>query len=51
LAGAGGFEWEEGYKPRFGLIHVDFDALKRTPKRSSEWYRAVIARNGLVVEN
>jgi beta-glucosidase len=41
------FEWAEGYKERFGLIHVDFATLQRTPKRSAYWYRRVIESNGL----
>ena len=32
------FEWAEGYSMRFGLVHVDYDTLKRTPKRSAAWY-------------
>ncbi|WP_279394169.1 GH1 family beta-glucosidase [Rhodococcus sp. ARC_M6] len=37
------FEWAAGYKERFGLVHVDFDTQKRTPKDSFEWYRALIS--------
>lgn len=40
------FEWAEGYCERFGLVHVDFDTLKRTPKDSAYWYREVMANNG-----
>ncbi|MEI8340558.1 MAG: family 1 glycosylhydrolase, partial [Verrucomicrobiota bacterium] len=40
------FEWQEGYKHRFGLVHVDFETLVRTPKDSADWYRRVIATNG-----
>jgi beta-glucosidase len=41
------FEWSHGYHKRFGIVHVDFDTLVRTPKDSADWYREVIARNGL----
>ncbi|OEL22948.1 putative inactive beta-glucosidase 14 [Dichanthelium oligosanthes] len=33
------FEWTSGYTYRFGLYHVDFKTLKRTPKLSAKWYR------------
>jgi beta-glucosidase len=38
------FEWLQGYGRRFGIVHVDFDTQKRTPKRSFEAYREIIAK-------
>ncbi len=40
------FEWQSAYKERFGLVHVDFDTQKRTPKDAARWYRRVIESNG-----
>ena len=37
------FERAEGFSKRFGLVHVDFATLQRTPKTSYGWYRALIA--------
>ncbi|GAA4477113.1 GH1 family beta-glucosidase [Rhodococcus olei] len=37
------FEWAAGYQERFGLVHVDYDTLERTPKDSYHWYRNLIA--------
>jgi beta-glucosidase len=39
------FEWEHGYDSRFGIVAVNFDNLRRTPKRSALWYRDLIARH------
>ncbi|GAA0579573.1 GH1 family beta-glucosidase [Caenispirillum bisanense] len=37
------FEWGTGYQNRFGLVHVDYETLKRTPKASYAWFRDAIA--------
>lgn len=36
------FEWNEGYHPRFGLVHIDFETQKRTIKESGYWYKKYI---------
>ncbi|MFC5228548.1 GH1 family beta-glucosidase [Streptomyces fimbriatus] len=36
------FEWAEGHARRFGLVHVDFTTLRRTPKASYHWFREVL---------
>ncbi len=33
------FEWAEGFKQRFGLIHIDYTTKKRTIKNSGWWYK------------
>ena len=33
------FEWAFGFSQRFGIVHVDFDTLKRTVKDSGRYYR------------
>lgn len=40
------FEWGWGYDMRFGIVHVDFNTQKRTPKDSYDWYRHVVSSNG-----
>ena len=37
------YEWSLGYTRRFGLVHVDFDNQRRTPKDSARWYQRLIA--------
>lgn len=37
------FEWAFGYSKRFGIVHVDFETQRRTPKDSARWYRDFIA--------
>ncbi|MER7008179.1 GH1 family beta-glucosidase [Dactylosporangium sp. NPDC000555] len=41
------FEWAEGYTQRWGIVNVDFATQRRTRKASADWYRTVIARNGI----
>jgi beta-glucosidase len=42
------FEWSDGLSKRYGLYHVDFETLRRTPKLSVSYYREVIARNAVM---
>lgn len=39
------FEWLYGYTKRFGLHHVDYTTLKRTPKQSAVWYKKLVAKH------
>jgi beta-glucosidase len=41
------FEWSLGYRPRFGLVYVDYPTGKRTVKESARTY-ARIARTGIL---
>ncbi len=43
------YEWSHGFSKRFGLVHVDFDSLARTPKRSARFYSDVIRSHGAVL--
>ncbi len=38
------FEWAEGYKPRFGLVNVDFETQKRTVKESGKWFQDFLTK-------
>jgi beta-glucosidase len=38
------YEWAEGYAKRFGLVHVDFETLARTPKASWHALRDALGR-------
>lgn len=39
------FEWAEGYRPRFGLIEVDYTTQNRTLRDSAYLYRRIIDAN------
>ncbi|RUT36155.1 beta-glucosidase [Paenibacillus zeisoli] len=43
------FEWAFGYSKPFGIVHVNFETYKRTPKDSYYWYQQVIASHGFEV--
>lgn len=40
------FEWEKGYKERFGIVYVDFMNQRRIVKDSAYWYQKVIETRG-----
>lgn len=42
------YEWEDGYRRRFGVVHVDFETQKRTPKLSALYYAQVMVENRIV---
>jgi beta-glucosidase len=41
------FEWNEGYRPTFGMVAVDRETMERTPKPSLAWYGGVARANSL----
>ena len=44
-------EWSLGFSKRFGIVHVDYATLRRTPKASARFYSSVIASNGAVLSS
>ena len=41
------FEWHEGYRTRFGLVHVDRETLARTPNPSAYLYKDICEHGGV----
>ncbi|MBI2334947.1 glycoside hydrolase family 1 protein [Candidatus Daviesbacteria bacterium] len=41
------FEWHLGFEPRFGLVEVDYETQKRTPRNSARVYSEIIKRNAI----
>ena len=41
-------EWHLGFRPRFGLIYVNYTTLERIPKTSFYWFRELI-RSGRIM--
>jgi beta-glucosidase len=41
------FEWAFGYRPRFGIVHVDYETQVRTPKDSAFMMREIMKANSL----
>jgi beta-glucosidase len=33
------FEWQEGFRPRFGIVHTNFETQERIVKDSGLWFR------------
>lgn len=44
------FEWSFGYTKRFGIVWVDYATQTRTPKASAHWYRNVVQKNGMELQ-
>jgi len=40
------YEWSLGYSKRFGIVHVNYKTLARTPKKSARFYSEVIRSQG-----
>lgn len=47
------YEWQFGYIPEscFGIVHVDRNTYKRTPKKSYFWYKSIIEHLNLLPVN
>jgi beta-glucosidase len=43
-------EWSLGFSKRFGIVHVNFETLQRTPKASGKLYSKIIETNGALLD-
>lgn len=43
------YEWSLGFSKRFGIVHVDYETMERTPKASALFYSRVIRSHGDVL--
>ena len=41
------YEWDKAFKPRFGIVEVDYNDYKRTVRESGRKFAAVCKNNGL----
>ena len=41
------FEWARGMTQRWGIVHVDYETQRRTPKASAYWYADVVRANAV----
>ncbi|OGL87904.1 hypothetical protein A3I42_00225 [Candidatus Uhrbacteria bacterium RIFCSPLOWO2_02_FULL_49_11] len=41
------FEWHEGWRPKFGLVAVDRETFKRTPKESFYLFKKIAEENSI----
>ena len=42
------FEWACGFKPRFGIVYVNYETQERIPKESAKYYAACIKNNAIL---
>ncbi len=43
-------EWNDGYGPRFGLIHVDYNTLERTIQESGHYFKNLIESREIEID-
>ena len=43
------FEWDKGFWPRFGLVEVDYQTMKRKIRQSAYEYKKIIQENSIEV--